>query len=232
MSSAEITLADIFLKRGEKLDAKQRQGVKTEQQTAALKKALEKETKTVDWPGVVEQIAEQVAVVLRLPIKKILVRAWQKEQVFEQYLDRSRYAPDETILLPLAEHTIHSEHHPRVKVLFNDRVIHTIVFDIALLLELDGFMLAIRDGKLMEVRTGKCKAEGRVNYGALTLLEKKSGEVPLPGTFNCGEEGLDLTRLEEDLCGEPHGSPETAGEAGVVGTPAPERAEGVNIRSV
>jgi hypothetical protein len=204
MHSSEVTLADIFMNREAALSGEQRQDVETQQQTAALKEALEKETEAFSWPVIVDKIAEQIAAALSLPIKKILVSAWQKKRLFDQYRDRSESESDETILLPLAEHTIRSEHHPRIEVFFNGRLIHTITLDIALHLDLEGFMLTLRGGKLMDIQTGKCQAKGRVMYDKATLLKKDSEALSLPGTFHFGDDGLELNDQEEDHEGEPY----------------------------
>jgi hypothetical protein len=183
MRDFEMTLADLF--SGAALAGAQRLG--REEELAALKEALEKETDVLEWPAVERRIVEEVAALLRLPFREIMFKAWEKEQGIEEALDASRDTPEETILLPLSEHTISSEHHPRIELRVNDRLIHTIALDIAIHIELDGCVLTIRDGRVLQADIGSCKAGATVAYGDIILLERESEPLALPGTIHFGE---------------------------------------------
>lgn len=183
MRDFEITLADLF--SGTALSGAERLG--REEEMMVLKEALEKETKGFEWAAVEERIVEEIAESLRLPFRGVIVGAWEKERMIEETLDASRETPAETVLLPLTEHTITSEHHPRIDLMVNGRPIYTIVLDILIQITLEGCVLTIRNGKMLQADIGDFRAGATVAYGDTILLEQESEPLDVPGTIHFEE---------------------------------------------
>ena len=82
------------------------------------------------WGGALieAQIFEKLKDLLAIGIPDILVAAWNKYRILLKYLDREKYPPNESFLVPLAEHSITSEHHPYVEILVNDQPVGKICF--------------------------------------------------------------------------------------------------------
>lgn len=189
MNNSINTLADFFLSDAKTLSKDQRSSIETSKQIEELKKNLQKEAESLKWPPILDQVADKIADLLNITIKDIMVGAWNNYHYLDKYLDRSRYAPDETILVPLAEHTIKSKHHPCIEILVNDCVIDDIKLDITVAFKLKGIMLTIRDGKIRQIQTGTCKGSGTVKYEQMILAQKELSTISLPGKISLGDEG-------------------------------------------
>ncbi|MBI4468835.1 MAG: hypothetical protein HY650_05870 [Acidobacteria bacterium] len=116
-----------------------------------------------------------------------MVGAWNKYRPLLKYADRSKYPPEEVALVPLAEHTISSEHHPYVEIMWGEQSLGKLEFGIELEITLEGIVLKNQDGKIKEIKTGTCKVKGTVKYADLVILEKDSEEISLPGPIDLGE---------------------------------------------
>jgi hypothetical protein len=116
-----------------------------------------------------------------------MVKAWNKYRELLKYTDKEKYPPDVSVLVPLAEHTIKSEHKPYIEILINDKSVGKIDFNINISLTLKGIILKIRDGKIKEIQTGSCKGKGTIKCEDLVILEKETESFSLPGSINLGE---------------------------------------------
>ena len=93
-----------------------------------------------------------------------------------QYLDEEKYNSDETFLIPMVEHTIISEHHPKIEIRIGDVYIGKIDFEVNLKLWLSGIILKINQGKIQGVKAGRCKSSGVFLCEGITLFEDESSE--------------------------------------------------------
>jgi len=191
MNNSINTLADFFLMDEKTLSKDQRSSIETSSQIKELKKNLQKEAESLKWPPIVDQVADKIADLLNnITIKDIMVGAWSKYHYLDKYLDKSKYALDETILVPLAEHTIKSKHHPSIEILVNDHIVDEIKLDIAVVFKLKGIMLTIKDGKIRQIQTGTCKISGTVKCEQMILAKKELSTISLPGKISLGDEGV------------------------------------------
>ena len=191
MNNSINTLADFFLMDAKTLSKDQRSSIETSSQIKELKKNLQKEAKSLKWSPILDQVADKIADLLNnITIKDIMLRAWNKYHYLDKYLDKSKYAPDETILIPLVEHTIKSKHHPSIEILVNDHVVDSIKLDIVVAFKLKGIMLTIKDGKIRQIQTGTCKISGTVKYGQMILAQKELDTISLPGKINLDDEDV------------------------------------------
>lgn len=191
MNNSINTLADFFLMDEKTLSKDQRSSIETSSQIKELKKNLQKEAESLKWPPILDQVADKIADLLNnITIKDIMLRAWNKYHYLDKYLDKSKYAPDETILVPLAEHTIKSKHHPSIEILVNDHIVDEIKLDITVVFKLKGIMLTIKDGKIRQIQTGTCKVSGTVKCEQMILAKKELGTISLPGKISLGDEGV------------------------------------------
>jgi hypothetical protein len=73
-------------------------------------------------------------------MKTIMEKAWEKYEEVNQYLDTEKYGDENTFLIPLVEHTVVSEHQPKIEVSIGEihrnplpgQVFFTIDFDVHL----------------------------------------------------------------------------------------------------
>jgi hypothetical protein len=152
----------------------------------SLKERLARESR-IKWPVALDTIAGKIRDILNLDILNIMVAAWKKQEKIRQFGDKEKYPADETFLVPLAEHTISSEHHPYIEVKVNNVPLARIEFRIDISLKLEGLVLNIQDGKLKKLFTGNCEGKGTVKYREQVILERTTGAIPFPGAIDFGE---------------------------------------------
>lgn len=137
--------------------------------------------------AVVNAVARHLDDLLGIEVSDILLRAWKKYEDLGRYNDPLRYPPDQLFLVPLTEHTISSKHKPALEIAAGKLFKKTIPFDIALELELTGFILEIQGGKIRTILTGECRGKGTVSCMGTLLINRESGEIRLPGSIALGD---------------------------------------------
>jgi hypothetical protein len=152
--------------------------------------------KPENWPSIVSGLGDKVGELFDVDVGLLLVSAWRKYGELKEYADPKKHGPDESILVPLGKHTLKVAYSPYLEVLFNDRPLGKLVFDVTLSLDLEGFVLTIQNGKIMKVRTGTCQGSGKIEFHDRTLLKKALTKFSLPGSIEL-KEGISL-RQEGD----------------------------------
>lgn len=187
MNVAPLTLTQFFSLQNKELLPAKLSTLESSGQVSTVKEAVAKQAKGVGWGVIEDQIFEKLKDLLAISIPDILVAAWNKYQILLKYLDREKYPPNESFLVPLAEHCITSEHHPYVEILVNEQPVGKIGFDIKVALTLEGIILKIQGGKIKEIFTGTCKGKGTISCDNIVILEKKTESVALPGSIDLGQ---------------------------------------------
>ena len=139
------------------------------------------------WPMALEEIYKKAGDLLDISILDLLISGWNTHRGLKKYRDKEKYPPTQSILVPLAEHTVKSEHRPYVEILINDEPVGTIAFEVALTFAARNVILLIQDGKLKSVKTGEIKGKGAFMCEGGILLEQNFRQVPLPGSVDLGD---------------------------------------------
>ncbi len=182
MDSSEITLHQFFALKEDALST-----IESSKGMEALKEKIQKESTAIKWPVALNEITKKVGDLLNISVIDIMVKAWNKYRELLKYTDKEKYPPDVSVLVPLAEHTIKSEHKPYLEILINDKAVSRINFDINISVVLKGMILKIQDGKIKEIKTGSCKGKGNVKLEDFVIMEKETESISLPGSINLGE---------------------------------------------
>lgn len=182
MDSSEITLHQFFALKEDALST-----IESSKGMEALKEKIQKESTAIKWPVALNEITKKVGDLLNISVIDIMVKAWNKYRELLKYTDKEKYPPDVSVLVPLAEHTIKSEHKPYVEILINEKPVGRVDFNINISLTLKGIILKIRDGKIQEIQTGSCKGKGTIKCEDFIIMEKETESFPLPGSINLGE---------------------------------------------
>jgi hypothetical protein len=146
----------------------------------------------ITWRLMPEALAEQLTVLLNVPLPHILRGAWNKGYALRQQLQKSAKTPDKDFFLQLVEHKVTSTHEPYVALLRNGQEVGRLTFTISVELVLQGAVLRIRDGQVREVQTGQIKGKGTVKLYGATVIEKELAPLNVPGTFEIGAEPISL----------------------------------------
>jgi len=108
---------------------------------------------------------------LDIKLKDILESAWKKYSQVEQCLEQGKENPDETYLVPLIEHTVVSEHHPKIEISLDEVFLGEVDFEILLKLELKGIILKIKGEKINGVKAGSCQCKGSLACEGIEIFE-------------------------------------------------------------
>lgn len=105
----------------------------------------------------------------KLPGKK-------KYEEVNQYLDTEKYGVENTFLIPLIEHTVFSQHHPKIGVSLGEIHLTDINFNVHFELIFKGIILKINGGKIQDVNAGKCKSKASLSCEGVVMFEDESRE--------------------------------------------------------
>lgn len=183
MDSPEATLKDFFHTSETGLAEEKGISLETSPRISSVRRALEEANTGIRWPFLKSKIVEHVDDLLDIKVKDILVGGWKKYRQLQKYLKDGEHPTNETILLPLAEHTINSSHKPSLKVILDGALLESIDFEIKLSLKLKGLVLEIRGGKIKQAQTGTCQGTGSIKCEGIALVDKKTSEFKLPGVI-------------------------------------------------
>ncbi len=128
-------------------------------------------------------ILENAPDLLGVPVGRILAGGWRKWDELRGYADPSRYPPDQTIVVELARHEIHSRHQPRLELIVNDRAVRAIELEAELVLSVEAAVLTVRDGMILSARTGTCDVSGDLEWKGHSLARWRSRRLDVPGTL-------------------------------------------------
>ncbi len=182
MDSLDITLNQFFPLKEDVFST-----IDSSKGITSLKEKIQKESTEINWTIALNEITEKVKDLLNINVVDIMVKAWNKYGELLKYTDKEKYPPDVSVLVPLVEHKIKSEHKPYLEILINDKSIGKINFNINISLTLKGIILKIQDGKIKEIKTGSCKGKGILKLEDFVIMEKESESISLPGSINLGE---------------------------------------------
>ena len=137
----------------------------------------------VDRRVMTNNVADKLKDALDVQINQILKSAWSQHRDLLDDLEKSRQARGETFLVPLANHTIRSTHHPAVEVLVNDRRVAAFKFNANLVMRIQEAVLKVEDGNVVGVESGVWQGVGQLKCGAVTLVEHETEEFALPASL-------------------------------------------------
>lgn len=174
MNYEEIKIANLFP------DADiQEEGIKKieiHDKISELRKKINQKESRLKWAKVLEEILETGNKFLSTSLKDILERGWQNYDEIKKYFDTDEFNSDESFLIPLARHTIVSEHHPNIEIRLAETYLGKIDFEIHLELLLSGIILKIGQGKIQGVKAGKCQSKGYFSCEGIPLFQSESAD--------------------------------------------------------
>ncbi len=170
-----------------KLDGSTFDKLHTKEAIGELKIQLNKVSPELEWNAAWNSIIGHIDNLLDIKVSEILLRSWKNINDLSKYKDIQKYPPERSFLVPLLEHTISSKHKPEIVIEIEPLFKKTIPFDVTVKLVLKGFTLEIQAGLIKKIHTGECKGTGSVQCMNVTLLEKASGDITLPGIIGLGE---------------------------------------------
>jgi hypothetical protein len=186
MTDATLTLGELFEVDPHELCTRVGSGIDVHHAADSARQAIAKEASSIRWPWVRDAVAEKSRDVLDLNVVDVLVAGWKRYMDIEQYADQNKYGHEE-ILAPLATHTLRSQHHPYLQILLKEREVDRVTFDLDFSLNLEGFVLKIRDARIVEILTGSGTGEGALSVKQVSLWDRELKPVRFPGHLSLGQ---------------------------------------------
>jgi hypothetical protein len=162
-------------------DEKGKGGERVPRDFDRFKNRIAEEVKKVRWTATMPALAEKLGELLEIPLPGVMIAVWEKSDEIGKTLDDSRNSPEDVFSVELAEHTFTTEFHPEIEIRVSKFPAKVLKFLVELTLELKGIELKIRKGEILQIKTGSCKAGGKVRYDDLVLAEREFAPFALPG---------------------------------------------------
>lgn len=172
MKYDEVTMNYFF--RNLELPAEKSKSIGSSGKIATVKSSLSEKGPKMIWTLLWPKIVESCPKLLDIKLKDVLIGGWKKYELVEQYKEEGKTHPEVTYSVPLVNHTIVSEHHPKIEINAHQTELGTINFTISLKLELSGLVLNIRGGKIDGVNAGTCRCKGTLAMEDVVLFEDSS----------------------------------------------------------
>jgi hypothetical protein len=186
MSEATLTFRELFEVDAKDVSARVESGLDVHQVAENARQEIAKEATSIRWPWVRDAVVEESRRLLDLNVIDVLVGSWKRYMQIAQYADNKKYSHKEEILAPLATHTVQSQHHPYIQILLKEHEVGRVKFDLEFSLILEGFVLKIRDGRILEILSGSGQGEGSLSLANDPLWKRELKPVRFPGHVSLG----------------------------------------------
>ena len=181
MSDPDLTLNSIFSIEAKDLPPIMAAIIESTDIQAVIKSQLLEGAAQLDLNTLLGAVAEKVLDLLSMPLPDIMLGAWKKYGMLADCLDQEKYAPGESVLVALAEHSLTSEHHPSIEILASDKEIAKLEFAITLQLHLESVVLTVQDQHVREIRLGDVTGEGSFECGQFEIARREFSAEVFPG---------------------------------------------------
>ena len=180
MPEAGLTLKELFGgdELGSTLQPSIRSAVGRAQSLAGLN--------PVDLHPLADEAQRALASALDIRLGDILTSAWSTASKLREAADPARHKPDETVVVPMFEHTVRSTQEPVVEFIYNGRQVFSLSVTIELVLRLAGVVLRVRAGRVREIVSGTCTASATLSVAGVKLAERTTREIGLPVRVKLG----------------------------------------------
>jgi hypothetical protein len=187
MDDGIYTLKEFFATRSKSGSPEIKSKLEKSDRMTSLREKVSNTVGKPGWPMALEEIYRKTGDLLDVSVLDLLVGGWNTYQGLKKYVDREKYPSTQTILVPLPEHTVKSEHHPHVDIFINDEPAGAISFEIRLTFTARGVILLIQNGRIKGAKTGEIKGKGSLTCEGALLLEQDFRPIPLSGSVDLGE---------------------------------------------
>jgi hypothetical protein len=187
------TLNDLFnIENNEEIDSNFSK-VESSENLASIKADKKLFIKGIEWEILRKEILKKIIDLLDVDVVKIIVNSWIDKDFFEQINKIKDAAPDETIIVPLVEHTVESTHNPYIVIMYNGEVVHKINFEIKVDFHLRAIILSFQNKKLKEISSGECDITGELLCENIKVLDAELKNIKLPLVLNL-RDGIPISK--------------------------------------
>ncbi len=181
MAESRLTLKRFFFERG----ADVREAIEKSSFGSLFRNAFSNLPST-SQKMLASDFDSRVEAALDLDLIDILIGGWKKYSQLQQFRDRVKYPPDESFFLSLTEHAITSSHRITVEILAGEVTMFALPLDAIAVLTIEGITLKVRDARICEISSGRCRGKGTLKLREMILVEKETPYLELPGRIDLG----------------------------------------------
>lgn len=148
------------------------------------------------WDYIESQLDSEIRDVLDQDFFGLLGTAWARAKELTEYSDPTRHPPGVRELLRFGDFDFEKQLHPMIDVTIGSCPCYRLKFTLTLTGNFSGLYLGIRDGHIVDGRTGKAWASAQLSYADVPLhKEKETKKFNLPGRFKFDPPGIPIPRL-------------------------------------
>ncbi|MGH3833290.1 MAG: hypothetical protein ACRDRS_23120 [Pseudonocardiaceae bacterium] len=125
------------------------------------------------------QIAAVADGLLNLDLEDVLMSGWRKYSDLTKAAERTLATPGSEEVVVLATHRVVSTHHPTVDLLVDGVKVHTFVFELKVVFDLNGVTAVLRQGVLVALRGGECVVTATLSLEGTPLELSRKGRIDL-----------------------------------------------------
>lgn len=160
-----------------------------------VQEKISEQVKDIQLPAAMPDLAPKICELFDVAIPDVLLTSWKKLDALKALLEKSKKAPEETMYLELADHTINCQQKPHIEMKLKNVPVKKIEFVVKLTFKVKGFVLKVKAGDIREMQTGSCEVKGTVAFAGQVIAEKKLAPIKLPLSIPFEHSGNDV---EED----------------------------------
>ena len=133
--------------------------------------------------GAKSEIRNSFEALFQISPLDVLTGAWKKYELVAKAMEESKRNPNDTILRPLAKHTVKSIHHPYVEVFMDNNSMGKLEFELTAAFDVEGLTLKIQRGEISAIMTGTCQGSIQLSFAGEYLTGVKTERISLPGSI-------------------------------------------------
>lgn len=180
MTEKVETIGGLFYDDPESMDAEDRQKIEESPKVRDLGETIKEEAPEMDSSNTTSLVMRAAGVLLGIGLyDEIFAKAWIEKGLFRKYLDPTMYNPKERITLSLRDHQISTSHEPKIEIKINDRVVTTIDFKVTVSFDLQGGIVDLIDGHIVQIGLGSCSAAGTLMCEGVPIRSRQLGSVDI-----------------------------------------------------
>lgn len=132
---------------------------------------------------------------LDLDLTELVLNAWRTHAELKAAGERTLLARDSEELVDLVSHEVTFDDQPSIDLLVNGRHVASVHLSLSLTIDIDALTAIVKGGRLIGVRVGRCRVDGRVCIEDNCVAHRRT-ELQLPFSLRLGS-GLSLVNPRE-----------------------------------
>ncbi|MGH3772577.1 MAG: hypothetical protein ACRDRW_14470 [Pseudonocardiaceae bacterium] len=125
------------------------------------------------------EIATVADGLLNLDLGEVLMSGWRKYTDLATAAERTLASPGSEEVVVLATHRVSSTHRPSVDLLVDGVKVHTFVFELTVVFDLNAVTAVLRQGALVALRGGECVITATLTLQGTPLELSRKGRIDL-----------------------------------------------------